>query len=78
MIFLESDLLVSSFDDLGDISLLGNGDLVVGNDDDILNVDGKQAGLVLIRGKNRLLSNRGFIDANTYGGNADETYPGAG
>jgi len=78
VILLESDLLVSSFDDLGDISLLGNDNFEVGNNDDILNVDGKQAGLVLIRGKNMLLSNRGFIDANTYGGNADETDPGAG
>ncbi|MDM8559395.1 filamentous hemagglutinin N-terminal domain-containing protein [Candidatus Parabeggiatoa sp. HSG14] len=78
VVLLESDLLVSSFDDLGNISLFGRGELEVGDDADILNVDGKQAGLVLIRGKNMLLANRGFIDANTYGGNADETDPGAG
>ena len=76
VVLLESDLLVSSFDNLGDISLFGRGEF--GNDVDILNVDGKQAGLVLIRGNNMLLADRGFIDANTHGGSADETDPGAG
>jgi len=77
VVLLESDLLVSSFDDLGDISLFGRGELEVSNDN-ILNVGGKQAGLILIRSKNMLLANRGFINANTHGGNADETDPGAG
>jgi len=75
VILLESDLLVSSFNNLGDISILGNSDDPKVNK--VLRVSGEQAGLVLIRGENMLLSNRAFISANSYG-NTDETGPGEG
>jgi len=70
VILLESDLLVSSFDELGDISMIGKGKPEGSN---VLSVSGEQAGLLIIRGKNMLLSNRAFIVAST-----DDTGPGEG
>jgi len=74
VILLKSDLLVSSFDDLGDISISGEDLVDIGYGDAALSVTGDQAGIILIKGKNLLISNRGYIAANTFGN--DETDPG--
>jgi len=58
VISLESDLLVSSFDELGDISISGSGKINIVFGENTLGVSGKQTGLALIKGKNLLLSNR--------------------
>ena len=72
----ESDLLLSSFDNLGDISISRGGQKI----DDYnkwskfekahgkLDVKGEQGGQIIIRGKNLLLDDRTAIKARTEGG----------
>ncbi|MCV6638798.1 filamentous hemagglutinin N-terminal domain-containing protein [Candidatus Albibeggiatoa sp. nov. NOAA] len=60
---LESDLDVSSFDNLGNIKMIGVGTNI---GDGVLSVKGTESGLILIRGGNMLLSDRGFLEANNY------------
>ncbi|WP_353570394.1 filamentous hemagglutinin N-terminal domain-containing protein [Candidatus Albibeggiatoa sp. nov. BB20] len=63
VVLLESDLDVSSFTDLGDITMIG---VNSSNGDGVLSVKGTESGLILIRGNNMLLSDRGFLEANNY------------
>ncbi|RKZ38362.1 MAG: hypothetical protein DRQ49_14495 [Gammaproteobacteria bacterium] len=78
VISLESDLLVSSFDELGDISISGSGKINIVFGENTLGVSGKQTGLALIKGKNLLLSNRSDIAAHTFGNDEVDHRPGEG
>ncbi len=61
VVLLESDLQLSSFEDLGDVSITGDGSA---KGDVVLTVNDEETGLILIRGGNMLLSNRAFIEAH--------------